>query len=785
MTRLLTKYLYLTSLGLFLSSIDSFAQIDYKLRNIFASYSDILGENVFVHTNKDVYFAGEQIWLKVYNVDKRNMPSRLNSVSYIEVLNDLNVPVIQAKIELKGGFGEGCLSLPSNIQNGSYRLRAYTNVMKNLGAALFFEKQIELYRTVPTKSGERKSDLIVNFFPEGGDLLEGIDCNVGFKVVDGFEKGVDFKGAIVNSKSDTIKKISTLKFGIGKFTFQPIVNQAYRLVGKDSQGRKVDILIPTALKQGYALQLIDSVPGRLLLRAKTTRSDNILSLFAHNGKDILENLTSDVVKGIADFWIDKSKLSEGVSHLTIFTKDGKPVSERLYFKRPVKRNVVLIDSLFGEYKTRSKVNLDIKFPGSSKQDVSNGSFSLSIVKEGHLLETTKNISTYLLLSSVVKGNIEDPNYYVNNEDPEVETALDNLLITQGWRRFEWKSLMSSDHSFIKYLPERYGEVITGQIINADINMVSKVKVYASSPGKRFHFYTATTDSIGNFNISTNQLYGANEMVLQKDYLADTTSQIKLNTPFFGEYNKFPVATQLSVPKRIKEGIFNSQIQRIYSTEESVVKPYLDTNNFYGKPDKSYNLEEYTKFNSIEEVLREYVSEVQVAKRQKRFQFRILGKYDYPEDNPLVLIDGLPYFDLDKLVSLNPNSIEKLEIIRDKYYYNGNFYDGILSFFSKENITIDEIKLNPKAIVIDYQGLQLRRQFYSPVYGSNEAISKVPDFREALYWNPNIAVDKNGNSSVSFYTSDITGKYIGSLQGLSADGTPLAKFFYFNVSPGHK
>jgi hypothetical protein len=84
-------------------------------------------------------------------------------------------------------------------------------------------------------------------------------------------------------------------------------------------------------------------------------------------------------------------------------------------------------------------------------------------------------------------------------------------------------------------------------------------------------------------------------------------------------------------------------------------------------------------------------------------------------------------------------------------------------------------------VIDYEGLQLQRKFYSPVYDSaQQADSPVPDFRNVLYWNPKADTDPQGHNKLSFYTGDKPGRYAGVIEGLSQNGEAGSQVFYFEV-----
>src|SRR5215211_788583 len=178
-----------------------------------------LQEKMYVHTDKRLYIAGEILWFETYLVDAlSHKPLALSKVAYIEVLDKENKPVAQAKIALNNGAGDGSFHFPLTLSSGNYKLRGYTNWMKNFDARLFFEKVITIinpFKAPRVAAYKATVNYNVDFFPEGGNLVRGIPCKVGFKISDQFGRGVDGKGAVLNTNNDTVAVFQTLKSGIG------------------------------------------------------------------------------------------------------------------------------------------------------------------------------------------------------------------------------------------------------------------------------------------------------------------------------------------------------------------------------------------------------------------------------------------------------------------------------------------------------------------------------------------------------------------------------------------
>jgi hypothetical protein len=215
-----------------------------------------------------------------------------------------------------------------------------------------------------------------------------------------------------------------------------------------------------------------------------------------------------------------------------------------------------------------------------------------------------------------------------------------------------------------------------------------------------------------------------------------------------------------------------------SIQQFSVPALKDSLPFFGKAQTVYLLDDYTRFTTMEEVLREYVREINVGVKGGNLKFKLLNEvqHEYFSDNILVMIDGVPLPDPDKMFSVDPMKIRRVDIFPRGYVLGTSLFLGLVNFATyKENH--ENIDIDPKAVVLDYEGLQIRREFYSPDYSNAELWkSRVPDLRNTLYWS----ADVSSNQQVQFYTGDNKGKYIVIVQGLSAVGAPLSSISEFEV-----
>ena len=781
--RIVTGVLFTSALA-----VSCFAQTLPDVENSFKTYSENnLQEKLFVHTDRTSYLTGEILWFKIYAVDGTyNKPLNLSKVAYVDILDSKQTPVLQAKISLSQGSGSGSIYIPVTLSNGNYRLRAYTNWMKNFSPEYYFGKVITIVNPqISPDAGakQNKGGYDIQFFPEGGNLVSGIQSKVGFKAVGADGKGIDFKGAIIDQKNDTVVKFSPSKFGMGHFLFTPAKGSFYKAVIRTWNDKPVLKDLPAVADQGYVMQLTDDNSGKLDVSVSSNSSpnDNVF-IFVQTRQIVKIVKTAALNNGVTHFQVDKNLLDDGVSHITIFNSARQPVCERLYFKYPGPKLVIDAAPDQQQYATRKRVGVSVQTKDPSGK-LLDADLSMSVYRLDTFQQADpEDILNYLWLSSDLQGDIESPGYYFSNNSAEVDEATDNLMLTQGWRRFQWSSVLANNQPAFNFLPETYGHIVAGKLVNATTNApVKGIVAYLGAPGKRVQLFASRSDSLGQLIFNTRNL-NSDEIVVQTNTEIDSIYRIDILKPFSEQYAKTTLPAFRIMPDMqpaIESRNLSMQVQNVYDGDKikQLYEP-ADSSAFFGKPDHSYLLDDYTRFTTMEEVLREYIREVNVVRSKKRFHIKVIGENGFLDGDPLVLVDGIPLFNIDKVLALDPLVIKRLDAVPHRYFYGPSEYEGILSLTSYKG-NIGGIDIDPHAIVVDYEGLQLQRKFYAPVYDTDSQVkSRLPDFRNLLYWSP--SVNANSRNGVSFYTSDQEGKYIGVVQGITSNGEAASHVFTFEV-----
>jgi hypothetical protein len=771
-------------------------QFTGQLQKAFYDYqTNHLQEKLYVHTDKTFYLAGETIWFKIYSVDESfHRPLSVSSIAYIELIGREERPVIQVKVQMKGGTGNGAITLPASIPSGNYLFRAYTSWMKNFPADFFYKQTVSIVNTLRGRlpgDSARTSTAEIQFFPEGGNLVNGLTSVVGFKISGKQGTGLHGKGAIFNQQKDTLVRFESFYNGMGRFQFTPQKNETYYAVVKIGDSSIIRKL-PDAMEEGLTLHMSEPEKDKIKISVlgSTEFANSRVYLFSHTRHVIKNVQTGQLNRGTAVFFVNKNDLGEGISTFTLFNASEQPVCERLIFRRPEKRLLIGLSTNQENYSSRKEVNVDLTTTDSSGLPLpANMSLSVFLLDSLQCLPE-ENIVSYLYLTSELKGRIESPDYYFNRTDDSSDLAVDNLLMTQGWRRFKWSAVLQAGKPEFEFLPETEGPVITGKIVNKSNGLAAKDIAYnLTVPGKDFAFSNARSNADGNIWFTFRSTYKSNAIILQPANISDSDFRIDVMSPYADKYVTYPlgpVPISREYEKTLLRRSISTQVENTYRIDKKhryikVSDP--DSTAFFGKPDLYYYLDDYTRFVTMEEVLREYVDDVRVRREGDKFRFRVRNLLfnTFFDEDPLLLVDGLPVSDASRVVALDPLKIRKIEVVSRKFFTGSAIVDGIVSVESYDG-SLGATLLDPNAFVLEYDGLQQQREFYSPVYSiADQQLSPVPDYRNVLQWSPQLISGQNGKKQVSFYTADLKGKFAIVVEGISPEGQMGFAITTFQVS----
>lgn len=775
---------------------------DGKPETLFNRYqARSVQEKLFMHVDRTFYLAGDILWCKLYVVDaSSHQPLDLSKVAYVEVLDANNTAVIQSKIALDKGNGNGSISLPVTTPSGNYKIRAYTNWMKNTGPDYFFEKLITIVNT------QKRIDIVapvvktivepdIRFFPEGGNLVSGMLSRMACKVVGANGRGPDFTGTVVDENNIVVANFESLRFGMCSFDLMPVSGHTYRAVLQIGKEKFVKEL-PEIFAKGYVMRLNPVNATALEITAQTNSGlAEELTLLVHTRQELKAVLRAGTkTNGVAGFTIDPAKLGDGISQFVLVNSAGKPVCERLYFKFPSQNLAMNISGNVPVYPTRSRIDLGVQ-PSTRSGKEPDADMSVAVYKVDELQSLDENnIQNFLWLSSDLRGQIESPSFYFSSDSAVTVPAMDNLMLTQGWRRFKWENIFAGKPPLPAFPPEHNGHIVTGKVVSTVTGKpVDNIETYLSVPGFNTNFRVFISDSLGKVKFDFKNFRGASEIIVQTNPVADTLVRVEINNPFSEQFTPAalpPYALSVANENLLRDKSIGVQVQNMYlGTKLKRFTQTGDTSSIFGTPESIYFLDDFVRFVTMEEVLREYVGMMNVQYARSKYSLLLIDNFYVPspdmvldrtvfQTDPLILVDGVPVFTPNKLMTFDPLKMRKLEMYNKRFFYGSSFFSGVMNFTTYKG-DLAGYELDSRALVMDYEGLQLEREFYSPVYDVTDA-PNTPDHRTLLYWSHDIVPDAKGERHVQFYTSDKKGNYVAVFQGLTPNGVCGSKVVRFEV-----
>lgn len=767
-------------IGLFSLSISAGAQqqvlseIEANIRN-----ANFMAETVFLHTDKSLYVAGETIWFKAYVLNRYTQQLQdISATIYVELLNNENIRVWQTRIKASEGIGKGSFNISYQFASGYYKLRAYTYWMESAPES-FFEQQLTIINTLRPLDTLAFQSAISTFsvVPENGRLTSGIQNSVIFR----YGNQNNFYGYLKTESGDTVLKFAPDYAGAGSFSFVPEAGLKYFAVIANNQGKSVEKELSVTAGPGYYISTKES-GDNLLVETQTNNSGNeTLYLIINKGSQISYSGTIAPDRKTAAITIPKTILPYGVSEIRLYNSLREEKYHKWVYRAPATQRLLQIDTDRKSYSHRNNVQINLEQLKTQQEFPT--SLSVAVYRQSDPGSGSVHIDDYLATS------LTEPidRIYID-ANPEVVNNLivlkNNIVISKGQK-------VST--------PEFAGHFLTVKVTDkASGKPEGEIPVYISVLGTTPQTRLSYSDDEGNAYFNLRNLYGHDQLILTTDTAFQGKVQLTLSKSFVPTERTQEFAYR-PLPQGILKAIEpmhqNIVLQHNFSTAgifTTSPAPAKDSTPFFGTPYKTYLLDNFKRFTTMEEVLREYVQEVNVRIKQKDYSFQMLsrqltdlGKYmgvDYMITNaaPLVLLDGVPIFDMNKIIAYDPLKVRKLDIVADRYLLNKKDFGGIMSF-TTYNHNFEGFELNPNDVVVDFIGWQQATGFPKADYTSTEHIrSRIPDFRQLLLWEPDIRMDSSSNSKIDFYTGDDKGKYIVVVQGISADGKPIYQTTDFEV-----
>lgn len=793
-------------------------------------------EKAFLHFDNTAYFSGETMWFSANVVDATTGDTAHSKVLYVELLSPTGVVLQQQKLNVVDGRCHGAFPLVDvsvkeanakrgvmGYPSGYYEVRAYTRSMLNFDAHGCFSRVFPIYET-PEKEGDydnptmkqyrRKEEIRpeakrtkafnMEFFPEGGHLIMGMENRIAFKATDEEGKGVAIDGVTIE---DERIAVSPQHLGMGYFMYTPHEKRSKASILYD--GKEHSFALPEAEAYGHTIQVCREADDTLRITVSTSLPDTARLLgmvLMHAGKvEHIDTLT--IHQPTQSKTVATSELPTGTYQLTLFDAAGTILATRMLFiNNGVRLSPITIRQDKAHYKPFEKIKVRIETRGEKEQYLSLAVRDATDYGTGY----DEDIRTYMLLSSELKGYIEQPGYYFEADDEEHRTALDLLMMVQGWSRYSLErmqqpiptadihyteeSLVLEGRTLHPRKEEPMAEVdVCIKLYSPDRQQVQEVKVTSDEQG---YWGTNLQDFEGEWDLNI-QTYRNGEPIVTRLRLERASAPEVLAYPLAALPLQHHMDTTVIVTGEDVEEWLQLPAAAILLDNVDVEgrRRYVDFCTF-----QAYDV---AKDRELIIDKGEYTNMVADYLIDKGYTVTRWGEGDEKlSDLTMCPVNGYrtlwmvlsgtrnltrtsytPGFDIDI------QDVKSVIVYDSPYSYIGN--PGVYDVLSPEEILglqraddayppglyVVEIHLYPKlkspiswnrnTRQTTFDGYSPKVEFYSPQY-PNGPIQGDADYRRTLYWNPEVKVS-NGRAEVEFYNNSYTkGMYI-SAEGIKSNG----------------
>ncbi len=765
------------------------------------------GPSCFFHQHFVIGEAGDKYWLV-----KESHRVSAGSMSLAVQLNGADArPVKQKEIKVKVTEGKKTL-YHDDLQTGSdgsirtsFELPDKTAAT---GVTLVAEdKSDPSMKVIVPLPVNRPENIDVQFMPESGYLVAGLTSHVGFKAIGEDGKGVDLQGRVVDSHDKEIVSFASIHRGMGAFEFTPLAGETYTALVSVPGGHMLRYPLPAAKASGSILSVTeekDSLHVAILFSPDMNGGQvyHLLGL-ARGLVCYAANFAADAKR--ADGRVSKSAFPSGIAHFTLFNDEAQPVNERIVFLDQQDNLHIDISSDKSSYAALDSIALHIQVKDKQQQPVI-GTFSLAITDDAQVKAdslNTGNIISHLLLSTDLKGTIEDPAWYFSQPgDPEIAKALDVLMLTQGWVGYNWPAIFKNP------APPLYaaqpGFMITGRVTNLFNKPLAKAGVLLLSTGRSAVFRDTTTDEAGRFVFANFPLADSPLYVVQARNAKGKNFGIGLAVDEFTPPEIRPEGTELLSPWYLNgDSTLLSYVKNNYQRQLDAIAggdgkfkllkrvtvtarkgiPGSASLNGPGGADQVIDQAEIEKAGklNLRDLLQKTVKGFRVVYGQGGNE-----TYKIFSSDLRIVIDGVPLVrfgsqreTLEYLQASDIKGIEVMTSMRNTGNYRSSFLNTAqlmnlnreFSFIEITTFSGNGIFLKRTPGVYVYKPLPVTWpvQFYAPRYTIRAAHGTPSDLRATIHWQPNLVTDKQGMAETSFYAAGKATTYTVILQGSDMNG----------------
>ena len=800
--------------------------------SLLSYYKNYPQEKVFVQTNQPFYTNSETIWYKVYTM-AYGKPSDLSKIIYVQLSDTAGNIITQNKLQLINGLAHGNIDIGQKVKTGWYMLRGFTSWIMNFGPQYYYNQRIYIRNLAdplePNKNQVITSKYHINFYPEGGDLINNALETIAFKAYSDDGLPAKVEGVIKDNTGKKIADLSTIHDGMGEFTLEVLNGNTYTASVVFPDGSKQEVKLPAAKETGIYLQAsqtVNTIQLKLAFAGPEQKFANCVLAASQNSGQVV-TYPLQLIKGTNVFELKKEVFTTGIVRLTVFDHDGVPQAERVLFvnNHDLQAPILRTDTLSVAARDRNSFSVMVK----DKAGVPvKGNFSIAVTDADAFDESvpSQNIFSALLVSPELQGDIHDAGYYFKNQDDTLSRQLDLVMLTNGWRHFEWKKILNNEKFALNYPLER-SQYIAGKVINYKPPITDKdktdIKLLIMNADSTKFVGSVTPDNAGRFILKDFNHSGLSDIYLETadkktkapklqvkmlTTLDDSLKRVKAS-PFidrrivnFSPYYISGAESETNYRMKVNGILLNAiDVKEKTKTptqkliDEHVSRRFVMDHEFtldlINNPTLNIGLLDYMRgrFPGLQ-IYGDGPSAKFVYRGGNTLEGTTSpkppppspGKSNASSQKGAVAVAGnsnfLPYFYLDEaLVSFGAvegiqlSDVALIRFMPPPIYfapYNGG-NQGAIMIYTK--IPSDDIRKMAGISEFDhyiFNGYSITREFNAPDYKKPAHVIST-DNRTTLYWNHDVNTDKNGMLKFGFYNTDRTNNFKVIIQGMDAEG----------------
>lgn len=793
-------------------------------------------EKAYLHFDNTSYYVGDTIWFKAYvTLAEKQLFSPISRPLYVELVDQMGHITEKLIVKLTNGEGCGQFILSPKMLSGYYEVRAYTRWMLAFNEPQYFSRTFPVYRltnsdklqrdistyelssSMKTRPTANKEQLSLRFFPEGGQLAEGVTSQVAFKVETKSEGNAQISGDLYTKSGEKLTSLETLHGGMGRFEYCPTAQPAVAKI--NYKGKKYEFTLPQALPKGYVLKA--SVNGGALsvhVSCNASTPQDTLALFvSHQGRPYVSQIVSCQANASQEFVLPIRKLPVGVLQISLINRMGNTLCDRFVFANSRAPLQISHSGLRNIYEPYAPIRCELQVANVKGEPVS-GNLSVSVrdAVRSDYLEYDNNLFTDILLTSDLKGYIHQPGYYFTEMTPRKQEELDNLLLVHGWRKYDMSQLMEEKSFVPLQLPENQ-LILYGQVKSTILKNELKDIALSVIVKKEDQFITGgtVTDAEGRFHIPMEDFEGVMEAVFQTRKEGKKRNK---DTSIFIDRNFSPSSRAYDYKELYPE--WSSSTNRWLQQAERFDSLYMDSihrtekNQVLGEVEikskrrigknmttkiNEQSIDAYYDVRQSVDLLRDNGKMVttipelmEIVSPQYSWDRTVdnLTAYTYRQKPICYIMDDHILSDVEaKMMISEIDGLASIiickgrggiadEIVQKSYLSDSTSVQiGQLDRYSIFYLTAlprrDAMNksmtaaLGTRQTII--QGYNRPLEYYSPAYPNKELYMDKMDKRRTIYWNPSVQIDSSGKAIIECYNNQYSTPLIIQAEILGNDG----------------